>query len=231
MAIPVAILFFCFARISPVKKPLVATIWIAGSFTALLGVYALFPDVRLALRGFPTAESVQKRVDPHIYDPEWFDAARAGRFDILGALLDAHFPINAQTRAGYTALILSAYDDQPAALAFLIQRGADVCLADKNGNTALMGALYKGEMDIAYTLVAAGCPIDQTNNAGETALAFAALFGHTDIIPLLVKHGANLDHRDSKGKTAHMIAVEQGNARVVDALNAIKTVPATSKHA
>jgi len=211
-----------------VKKSLVTTAWLMGPFVVLLGVYSLFPDVRLALRGFPVAEPVQKHVDPHIYDPEWFDAARAGRFDILGALLDAHYPINTKTRAGYTAVILAAYDDQPAALAFLMQRGADVCLADKNGNTALMGALYKGEMNIAYTLAMAGCPVDQTNNAGETALAFAALFGHTDIIPLLVKQGANPDHRDGKGKTALMIALDQGNVRVVEALDALHARPGVS---
>lgn len=205
------------------KRYVVAVSWCLAPFLALLAIYACFPDVRLALRASPRAQLAEpgtKRVDPHLYDAEWFDAARAGRLDILGVLLDAHYPIDARTKAGYTALVLAAYDGQPKALDFLLQKGADACAADRNGNTALMGALYKGEMDIAYTLADAHCPIDQANNAGETALAFAALFGRVDIIPLLVSRGADTAHRDAQGQTPRVVALKQGNRTSVAALDA-----------
>jgi hypothetical protein len=44
---------------------------------------------------------------------DWFAAARAGRTDIVQALVDAHYPLETATPEGYTALILSAYDDHP----------------------------------------------------------------------------------------------------------------------
>lgn len=119
------------------------------------------------------------------YDDAWFAAARLGRIDILQALVDARYPIDATTRDGYTAVILAAYRDQPATLDYLLRNGADPCLGDRHGNTALMGALFKGETAIAKRLADAHCPIDQTNHAGETALSFAALFGRLDMLPVL----------------------------------------------
>lgn len=190
-------------------------------FGSALAAYVCSPSLRLALHADEVSRiSKSEWVDPHRYDREWFDAARAGRIDILSALVDAHYPIDAKTPAGYTALILSAYDEQPAALDYLLTKGADPCLTDRNGNTALMGALYKGELAIAKRLLETRCGIDQTNNAGETALSFASLFGRLDMLPLLVKKGADPNHRDVHGNTALKIASDQANTSAASALRA-----------
>ncbi|RQR54110.1 ankyrin repeat domain-containing protein [Burkholderia sp. Bp9125] len=165
------------------------------------------------------------QADLRRYDDAWFDAARLGRIDILQALVDAHYPIDAQTSAGYTALILATYRDQPQALDYLLRTGADPCVGDRHGNTALMGALFKGESTIAKRLVDTHCPIDQTNNAGQTALAFAALFGRLDLLPALVARGANPDHVDALGRTALQNAILQGNDAAVSALEKVGATP------
>jgi ankyrin repeat protein len=152
------------------------------------------------------------------FTDDWFAAARAGRTDIVAALIDAHYPIETKTPEGYTALILSAYDNHPDTLKALLAAGANACAADQHGNTALMGALFKGETNIATMLLDANCDIDQTNNAGETALSFAALFGRLDMIPVLVAHGANINHVDARGGTALQMAIAQRNTSVADAL-------------
>jgi ankyrin repeat protein len=187
-----------------------------------LAAYFCFPSLRLAAnaRQLQSLSGLQK-VDAHHFDQEWFDAARVGRVDILGALYDAHYPLDAKTHAGYTALILAAYDEQPAALDYLLRAGADPCLGDKNGNTALMGTLYKGELPIARRLLKTRCPIDQTNNAGETALSFAALFGRLEILPELVALGADPNHVDARGDTPLAIARTQGNAEAAAALRKV----------
>ncbi|WP_321968140.1 ankyrin repeat domain-containing protein [Burkholderia cepacia] len=159
------------------------------------------------------------------YDDAWFAAARLGRIDILQALVDARYPIDATTREGYTAVILAAYRDQPATLDYLLRSGADPCLGDRHGNTALMGALFKGETAIAKRLADTHCPIDQTNHAGETALSFAALFGRLDMLPVLVAHGANPDHVDALGRTALQNAILQGNDAAVAALEKVGATP------
>lgn len=158
-----------------------------------------------------------KRVDPHIYDQQWFDAARAGRQDITQALIDAGFPVNSQTGSAYTALVLATYHGQLDEVMTLLNANADPCIADNNGNTALMGALFKGELAVATELLGR-CPVDQVNNSGQTALAFAALFGRLEMIPQLVKLGANPDHLDAQGKTALAIVTEQGNDQAAAAL-------------
>jgi hypothetical protein len=152
------------------------------------------------------------------YTDDWFVAARAGRTDIVQLLIDAHYPLETMTPEGYTALILSAYDNHPDTLKALLAAGANACAADQHGNTALMGALFKGETNIATILLDTPCNIDQTNKAGETALSFAALFGRLDMIPVLVAHGANANHVDARGGTALQMAIAQRNTAVADAL-------------
>jgi hypothetical protein len=136
----------------------------------------------------------------------------------------AHYPIDRQTSAGYTAVILAAYDSEPEALAYLLSIGADPCRGDRNGNTALMGALYKGNLGIARQLLASSCAIDQANNAGETAVSFAALFGRLEILPELVARGANPNHVDVRGNTPLRVVLQQGNA---ESANALRRVGAT----
>jgi uncharacterized protein len=175
-------------------------------------IYLCFPALRLMLHSRQIAAIPQAQwVDAHQYDQAWFDAARVGRVDILRALHDAHYPINSQTSSGYTTTILAAYDNQPAALDYLLGIGADPCRADRHGNTALMGALYKGHLDIARQLLNTHCPIDQANNAGQTALAFAALFGRDDMMRELVARGADPNHVDVEGDTPLGVVVKQGN--------------------
>ncbi|MDB6085133.1 MAG: hypothetical protein JWN43_3014 [Gammaproteobacteria bacterium] len=187
-----------------------------------LAAYYCFPSLRLrANAGQLRSLSGSQQVDAHHYDQEWFDAARVGRVDILGALYDARYPLDSKTQAGYTALILAAYDEHPAALDYLLLVGADPCLGDRNGNTALMGTLYKGNMRIARRLLRTRCPIDQMNNAGETALSFAALFGRLEILPELVALGADANHLDARGDTPLVIARKQGNAEAAAALRKV----------
>ena len=164
------------------------------------------------------------KVDPTAlrrYDGDWFDAARVGRIDILRALLDAGYPIDAADSHGYTAVTLAAYDGEPAALDFLLSAGANACLGDRHGNTALMGTLFKGESAIARHLIEAHCPIDQMNGAGETALGFATLFNRIDLIPVLVKHGADPNHVDGRGQSLLQLALAHDNVKAADALRQV----------
>lgn len=196
---------------------------LAGAIGVL--AYYCFPSLRLMLRAEEISEIPRARwVDAHRYDQEWFDAARVGRIDILRALHEAHYPLNSQTSAGYTAVILSAYDSQPEALDYLLRIGADPCAGDRNGNTALMGAIYKGNLPIARRLLATRCPVDQVNNAGETALSFAALFGRTQLLPELVARGADPNHADGRGNTLLAVVLQQGNE---DSAMALRKIGAT----
>jgi uncharacterized protein len=189
----------------------------AGMALAALAACVHLPDKPAYTKADPTALRQQ-------YDGDWFDAARVGRVDILKGLLDAGYPIDAADSHGYTAVILAAYDGQPAALNFLLSAGANACVGDRHGNTALMGTLFKGETAISRRLLEAHCPIDQTNGAGETALGFATLFSRLDMIPLLVKDGADPNHIDGRGQSLLQIALSHDST---DAANALREAGAT----
>ncbi|MGY2373143.1 ankyrin repeat domain-containing protein [Pseudomonas sp. SDO524_S393] len=183
-------------------------------------IHLLFPNLWLPDSATALKLPDQQRVNPHIYDTQWFDAARAGRTDITDALLNAGFPVNSRTGAGYTALVLATYHGDLEEVNLLLQAGADPCIPDNGGNSALMGALFKGEMQVAQRLLDL-CPVDATNGNGQTALSFAALFGRLDILKQLVERGADPEHRDRKGNSARMIVQLQGNDAAVEALEAV----------
>ncbi|RZO09429.1 ankyrin repeat domain-containing protein [Pseudomonas moorei] len=184
-------------------------------------MHLFFPNLWLPAtsEAFKQSES-QQRVNAHIYDTQWFDAARAGRTDITDALLKAGYPVDTRTSAGYTALVLATYHGSLDEVNLLLDVGADPCIPDNSGNNALMGALFKGEMAVAQRLLDL-CPINATNDNGQTALSFAALFGRLDILAQLVQRGADPEHRDVKGNSAKMIVEMQGNDAAVAALEAI----------
>jgi ankyrin repeat protein len=129
----------------------------------------------------------------------FFDAARAGRQDKLGAFIDAHYDLDSRDEKGYTALILAAYHGQRGAVEQLLAAGADPCARDKRGNTALMGAIFRGELSIARILLAAGCDPDARNDAGQTPAMYAALFGRLELLDELAGRGADLQARDAAG--------------------------------
>lgn len=196
-----------------------ASVFIAAlAWTAIHMSHLIWPNAWLPVVGHePYYREHLEQVDPHLYDAQWFDAARAGRLDITQALIDAGFPVNTQSGAGYTALVLATYHGHLDEVSALLRAHADPCIADTNGNTALMGALFKGEAVVAQQLLAL-CPIDQANNDGQTALAFAALFGRLEMIPALIKLGADPEHLDRQGKNPLRIVQDQGNEQAMAAL-------------
>jgi hypothetical protein len=148
---------------------------------------------------------------PEHYSELYFDAARAGRTDLLGGMIADGAPVDEVDSHGYTALILAAYDGQRQTVEFLMARGANPCASDLRGDTALMGVAFKGETEIADLLVGR-CDVNATNKVGQTAAMMASLFGREDVVRLLVQHGARLDIKDASGRTAADLAREQGNS-------------------
>jgi len=151
----------------------------------------------------------------------FFAAARAGRVDVIEALLDAGAPINARDDRGYTGLILAAYNGRAELARRLIDRGAEVCAGDARGNTALMGAAFKGDDAMARLLVETrACPVDQANAQGQTALMMASLFGRVAQVRMLLAAGAEPGKADLAGATAASLARAQGATEVATLLQA-----------
>jgi hypothetical protein len=158
--------------------------YMISNFTCLARLI-FAPDKHIAMNGSPI-----------------FDACRRGDLEEVQALYkEDPQVINAVDMKGFTPLILAVYNDQPAVVEFLLDKGALLDSGDGAGNTALMGVCFKGYQNIAVKLIEAGADVNARNANGATALTFASTFGHLGIAEMLLQKGADQSLADSRGKT------------------------------
>ena len=103
---------------------------------------------------------------------------------------------------GEGALHVVVQRRDPVWLRFLLGKGANPNLADKNGATALQLASNLGWGEGVEILVGRGASVDITNSAGETPLIAAVHRRDVALVRTLLKAGANPDRSDNSGRTA-----------------------------
>ncbi|UNU44246.1 ankyrin repeat domain-containing protein [Sphingopyxis sp. YF1] len=97
---------------------------------------------------------------------------------------------------GETALAIVVKRRDTTWLAFLLGKGADPSIADRQGVTPLMHAALLNSTEMAEELLDGKAPVDQTNRRGETALILAVQAKNSGVVRLLVRRGANPDKAD-----------------------------------
>ena len=97
---------------------------------------------------------------------------------------------------GETALIIVAKRRDISWLRFLLSKGADPSIGDRQDMTPLMHTALINFTDGAEELLDRKAPVDQTNRRGETALILAVQAKNVAMVRLLVKHGADPDKTD-----------------------------------
>ena len=96
----------------------------------------------------------------------------------------------------------------------MVKHGADVNLADHNGETPLMLALEKGMFDLARYLVEKGADVNARDHVfGWTPLFYA--LKNIEFVEFLVKHGADINAKDKAGLTVLMYAVDRDDIKLV----------------
>lgn len=126
--------------------------------------------------------------------------------------------INERGFDGSTALIIATTSGQAEIVKLLLERKADLSLADSKGQTALMHAVIKGHASLVETLLAAGAKVDAKDRHGMTALFHAAFRTDVALIEILLKSGADVNVKDLTGMTPLMCAASKGDLATINQL-------------
>jgi ankyrin repeat protein len=104
---------------------------------------------------------------------------------------------------GETALHLSVKAHNDNWVGFLLNKGADTEIKDRNGNTALHDAALVGDPTAISYLTSMKARVNATNNNGETPLVLAVHRKDIEIVQLLIAAGADPNIQDTiAGKSA-----------------------------
>lgn len=125
--------------------------------------------------------------------------------------------------AGATPFMRAARSADLELMRFLLEKGADPKLANKDGLNALMlasGLTWNDHirgteaqaLDAAKPCASLGLDVNAATDKGETALHGAAGRGADSIVRFLVDKGAHVSARDKKGLTPLDIAMGKGGA-------------------
>jgi len=98
--------------------------------------------------------------------------------------------------------MVACYNGHMNVVTYLIARGANTDLQDKEGNTALHWVVKGGHLEIVNTLLALGADVNARDSSENTPLMIACYNGHLKVATYLIEHGANMDLQSKQGNTA-----------------------------
>jgi uncharacterized protein len=144
-----------------------------------------------------------------------FEAAAAGRVARLQDILDQdRAAIGQYSPDGFPVLGLAAFFGHREAVAFLLDRGAEVNAAARNKQkvTALHAAIAGPDPEIVRLLLQRGADANARQEAGYTALHEAASKGLSDLARALVAAGADVSAKNDEGATPGDLARKKNHA-------------------
>ena len=120
---------------------------------------------------------------------------------------------------GSDSLLITAVDEnKPDVVRYLLQHGAKVDYANRNGLTALILAVDRGHTGIAKQFIEKGAKLDMQNKGGDTALTLAVWKNHTETAKLLIAKGADLNTQNQYSETALTLAADKDHIEVAKLL-------------
>jgi ankyrin repeat protein len=129
---------------------------------------------------------------------------------------------------GDTALLISTRNRELGWIGYLLTKGADPDIGDRNGDTPLILAARIGFEEAADALLRYNATVDGANRRGETALIVAIQQRRPRIAEILLRAGANPDKTDhAAGYSARDYA--KRDTRNPELLKLIETTKSTRK--
>jgi ankyrin repeat protein len=150
-------------------------------------------------------------------------AAMSGNTEIVDLLLENGAEINpkfcSETMCsdGHSPLHAAAWGSS-AMLKYLVNKGANVNIANEFGHTPLINAIRSDSLRNVKILCEAGINVNFADKFGYTALHKSAMLGDVESINILMEYKADIHAKDKQGKTALHYAAINGNNDVITTL-------------
>jgi ankyrin repeat protein len=116
------------------------------------------------------------------------------------------------------ALLKAAQRNNAKTIRNIIKHGAEVNIANKNGDTSVYIAAEEGHLAVVRALIELGADVNIPGNDGITPVFIAAQERHMAVVKVLVQNGADVNIAHNNGNTPVSNAVWMGHMAVVRAL-------------
>jgi len=179
---------------------------------------------RTFIPGFCLAVLLSGLMTAATTDMRLANAAMNGDLNAVRSLLSQKVDVNLPQGDGMTALHWAAYKDDLQMAQALVDAGANVKAATRNGAiTPITFAARNGNAAMIALFLKSGADANNTQANGTTILMDAALSGSADAVNVLLDHGANVNAKEKvNGQTAVMFAAWENRGAVIRALAAHK---------
>lgn len=174
-----------------------------------------------------TKEMVELIRDPHLPDgidfnsrgiPDLHRGARTGDVALIHECLAAAVPVDSPDSEGLTPLMVATRHGKRAAIATLLEAGADPYRTSPSGMTPLLLAANNPVAMLPYATIGA-----DLNHVGEQRglcpLIYAARHGFDETVQFLISAGTDLNCQDRNGLTALDHAEANGHRKIVRLLH------------
>ena len=130
--------------------------------------------------------------------------------------------VNYRADDGSAGIHIAIRNRNPNWVGYLLGKGADPDLADKNGETPLILSARLGFSESVARLLMNHAQVDKANRLGETALIVAVQQRQPGIVKMLLEAGADPDRADHAGGYSARDYAKRDN-RSTDILRLIET--------
>lgn len=105
-------------------------------------------------------------------------------------------------------LVTKKNQNQDEVIAYLLSKGVDASIVDKDGNTAFINAAGGKSIEAVKLLFPFVKDINAKNNDGETALLNAVKSSTGEVVEFLIQNGADVNTTDKDGNNAAYLLVD-----------------------
>ncbi|XP_046572035.1 ankyrin repeat family A protein 2-like isoform X2 [Haliotis rubra] len=174
-----------------------------------------------------TTQYTDLQATPSQADSDLYSASMNGDLEAVRRILSAgHVNINTRRGWGWTPVMAAARYGHRDVVEFLVGRGADVSLVNRDGNNILHLACYGGDLETVKLILSLNV-VDVNSRGGRysrTPVMEAAVYGYRDMVELLVGKGADVSLVDNRGYNIIHYASLYGHLETVKLILSLNVV-------